>query len=50
MMALNPYKVKRNHSNNTGFFIVNIPEIEQYGLGFQINIRGTVYGLSITNK
>jgi hypothetical protein len=41
------YKIKRNHSNKTQFFIVNVKEANQYGFGFQINIKGTLYGFSI---
>lgn len=47
---INTYKIKRDHSNKTGFFIVNVPEVNQLGFGFQINSRGTVYGFSITYK
>jgi hypothetical protein len=43
-------KVKRNHSKKTGFFIVNVPEAKQYGLGFTMYIKGTVYGFSVHNN
>jgi hypothetical protein len=48
---ITPYKIKRDHDNKTTFFFVNAPEVKQYGVGFQLNIKGTLYGLSIhSNK
>ncbi len=44
------YKIKRDHANNTRFFIVNAPEVSQYGIGCQVNIKGTLYGISIHTK
>ena len=41
------YKIKRDHSNKTQIFFVNVKEAKQYGIGFQINIRGTLYGFSV---
>ena len=32
------YKIKRETDNKTGFFIVNVPEANHLGLGFQIRI------------
>lgn len=49
-MKLNRYKVRRNYSKKNGFFIVSLPEDDYFGVGFQLFISGTVYGLSITNK
>jgi hypothetical protein len=42
--------IKRNHSKKTGFFIVNVPEVKQYGLGFRFYIKGNVYGFSLHNN
>ncbi len=42
--------VKRNHSTESGFFIVNVPEVKQYGFGFTLYIKGSVYGFSIHNQ
>jgi hypothetical protein len=42
--------VKRDHSTESGFFIVNVQEAKQYGIGFTIYIKGTVYGFSIHNN
>lgn len=47
MARFTTYKICRDHSNRTGFFIVNVPEAKQYGLGFQVNIKGTLYGFSV---
>lgn len=44
---LTTYKIKRNHSDKTGFFIVNVKDVMQYGIGFQIKINGILYGISI---
>ena len=44
------YKIKRNHGNKTKFFIVNVKEVRQYGVGFQINLKGIVYGISLTKQ
>lgn len=41
------YKIKRVYSNKTQFFFVNVKEAKQYGIGFQINIKGALYGFSI---
>lgn len=49
-MKINPYKIVRDHDNETRFFRVEVEEIEQWGIGFQISINGTLYGFSITNK
>ena len=43
-------KVKRNHSKTLGLFIVNVPEVKQYGFGFTIYIKGVVYGFSVHNN
>jgi hypothetical protein len=50
MRYLTIIKVKRNHSTKNGFFIVNIPEAKQYGFGFAIYFKDTLYGFSIHNK
>jgi hypothetical protein len=47
-MNINLYSIIRDHSNETGFFVVNEPEGTTSGFGFQINLFGTVYGISIT--
>lgn len=49
-MRFTKYKIVRDHDNKTCFFKVSVDEINQWGLGFQISIRGTLYGFSITNK
>ena len=49
-MKFNPYKVRRSYGNKIGFFVVNVPENNQWGLGFQFRCKGIVYGLSVTNK
>ena len=49
-MEITPYKIKRNHSDKTCFFIVNVKEVRQYGIGFQINIKGILYGVSFHTK
>jgi len=41
------YKIKRDPSNKTQFFFVNVKEAKQYGMGFQINIKGVIYGFSV---
>jgi len=41
------YKIKRDHSNSTELFFVNVPEAKQYGFGFQLNYKGTMYGFSV---
>ena len=48
-MKLNKYKVNRDHARGCGFFRVNVEEIKQWGFGFQISVKGIVYGFSITN-
>ena len=47
MARFTTYKIKRNHSNSTELFFVNVPEAKQYGLGFQLNYKGTLYGFSV---
>lgn len=46
-MKLTIYKIKRDHDNKTGFFIVNVPEANQLGVGFQARIGEYVYGISL---
>lgn len=43
------YKIKRDHSRRTGFFVVNAPEENQFGFGFgfQLNLNGTLFGFSM---
>ena len=43
-------KINRDHSNGNGFFIVNVPEAKQYGIGFTLYIKGTLYGFSVHNN
>ena len=43
-------KVKRNHSIKSAFFFVNVPEVKQYGFGFTVYLKGTVYGFSVHNN
>jgi len=43
-------KVERDHGTSNGFFIVNVPEVKQYGFGFTVYIKGTVYGFSVHNN
>ncbi len=45
--VITTYRIKRNHSNETGFFIVNVQKVHQVGIGFQLNIFGVLYGISI---
>ncbi len=44
------YQIRRDHGNDTGFFVVNVPEVRQRGIGFQLAARGVVYGISIHTK
>jgi hypothetical protein len=44
------YKIKRSHDNNTKIFIVNVPEVKEYGIGLQIKVKQYVYGFSIHSK
>lgn len=48
-IAVNTYKIKRDHDNDIGFFIVTVPEDNQRGIGFQFIKGEFVYGISITN-
>lgn len=50
MFRINPYRIERDHSNETKFFIVDVREANCYGIGFQFSLRGVVYGISITNN
>ena len=50
LMKFTKYKIKRDHSIENGFFVVDVDEISQWGFGFQLFINGFVYGFSITNK
>lgn len=47
---LTPYCITRGHQNKTGFYIIFVPETFECGLGFQVNVRGTLYGLSWTSR
>jgi hypothetical protein len=40
------YKIRRDHSNETGFFRVSVPEAGHSGIGFQIRRGAYVYGIS----
>lgn len=44
---LTVYRVKRDHSDTTGFFAIEVPEASQRGFGFQCSFRGVVYGFSV---
>lgn len=44
---LTVYRIRRDHYNRTGFFRVCVPEAGHYGIGFQVRIRGVLYGVSI---
>ena len=41
------YKISRDHDNKTGFYTVNVPRAGQLGIGFQVNISGILYGVSV---
>ena len=41
------YKIQRNHDNKSGLFIVSVPEVAQYGIGLQVNLCCTLYGVSV---
>ena len=43
-------KIKRNCDQRIGLFIVNVPEVKQYGIGFTLYIKGSVYGFSVHNN
>lgn len=44
------YNIRRDHCNGTGFFVVRVYEVGQVGIGFQLRLRGVVYGFSIHTK
>jgi hypothetical protein len=46
---ITPYRIKRNHCNETGPFRVNVVHgrYQQIGVGFQVGRQNEVYGLSI---
>jgi hypothetical protein len=44
------YRITRDHADKTEFFWVNVPEASQYGFGFQLNCRGTLYGISLHTR
>jgi len=48
-MKITPYKIRRDHGNRTGFYLVAVPEGVSYrrGVGFQFSFRGVVYGVSL---
>jgi mRNA-degrading endonuclease toxin of MazEF toxin-antitoxin module len=41
------YVIQRDHANNTGWFVVNVPESRQRGAGFQVRIGPYVVGVSV---
>ena len=41
------YRIRRDHCDETGFFVVDVEEASQYGFGFQLRIRGVLYGVSL---
>lgn len=41
------YAIERDHARDFGFFIVDVPEVKQRGIGFQIAIGKKVFGISI---
>lgn len=45
--VLTIYRIRRNHCNGAGFFFVRVPEVRQYGVGFQCRIRKALYGITI---
>lgn len=45
-MTFNYYRIKRDHSNSTGFYIVYVPEACERGYGFQVRVGDYVYGFS----
>lgn len=44
------YRIKRDHSDRTEFFWIDVPEVKQCGVGFQLNLRGVLYGVSIHTR
>lgn len=44
------YRIERDHSDATGFYRIDVPEVRQRGVGFQLNIRGVLYGISVHTK
>jgi hypothetical protein len=44
------YRIARDHSDATGFFWIDVPEAAQRGFGFQLNCRGTLYGISLHTR
>lgn len=51
MLHITPYLIKRSHSNNFGFFIVNVTSryYRERGIGVQIRVPGgRVMGISVT--
>ena len=49
-MKVTTFKIKRDQDNENGFFIVNVPEANQKGLGFSLYINKILYGISICNN
>jgi len=42
------YKTQRDYSNDTGFFIVDVREAYQYGIGFQLRLwNNWIIGISV---
>ena len=48
-VCMTPYRIKGGPGRlqGNGFFIVNVPEAKELGIGFQWRIRGFDYGASI---
>lgn len=44
------YRIARDHSDATGFFTIDVPEVRQRGVGFQLNVGGVLYGVSIHTR
>jgi hypothetical protein len=47
-ISFTPYRIKRDHDNHTTFFVVDVPEAKQHGVGFQMRMGEYVVGMSIT--
>jgi len=48
--VLTLFRIKRDHSDDSCFFTVSVPEVDQYGAGLQVNVRGVLYGASVHTK
>jgi hypothetical protein len=47
MRRLTLYAIRRDHGRENGFFRVRVPEVRQYGFGFQFSAGAYVLGVSL---